>query len=519
MACGRKDVLDIREIVRCLKLGRSIREIARDLVVHRKTIREYQKLAREAGWLDKAELPSLADIQAALEARLPEPVSGPVSSVEPHRAKVLRLHEQGVETRAILQILRDEDQFQGSYSGVYRFIRREAPPPPKAFVRIEVPAGDEAQVDFGYAGSFLDPATGQIRRAWAFVMVLSHSRHIYAELVFDQSIETWIACHVHAWEFFNGVVRRVVVDNLKAAITRACFQDPEVQRSYRTCAEHYGFAIAPCRVATPEHKGKVENGVHYVKRNALSGRVFRDVHEANEYLRHWSLHIAGTRDHGTTHVAPLARFEQAEKPALLPLPPERYEPAVFKQAKLHPDCHVVFEKAYYSAPHRLIGQVLWLKATRDRVELYFEHERVAAHPRAKEAGKRISNFLHYPPEKVAGMMVTPVRLREDAQALGEAVGQLVTEMLADKPVDRLRGAQGILNLAKRYGAARLDAACRRALVFGQASYRTVDSILRQGLERTPLPPEVSEQGPVPKKAAFARPVHETAAYLWRKSWR
>ena len=143
MACGRKDVLDIREIVRCLKLGRSIREIARDLVVHRKTIREYQKLAREAGWLDKPELPSLADIQAALQARLPEPVSGPVSSVEPHRAKVLRLHEQGVETRAILQILRDEDQFQGSYSGVYRFIRREAPPPPKAFVRIEVPAGDD----------------------------------------------------------------------------------------------------------------------------------------------------------------------------------------------------------------------------------------------------------------------------------------------------------------------------------------------------------------------------------------
>jgi len=519
MACGRKDVLDIREIVRCLKLGRSIREIARDLDVHRKTVREYRNLARSAGWLGQPELPSLADIQAALQARSPEPVAGPASTVEPHRAKVLRLHEQGVETRALFQILRDEDRFEGSYSSVYRFIRREAPVPPKAFVRIEVPPGDEAQVDFGYAGTFLDPSTGQVRRAWAFVLVLSHSRHVYAELVFDQSVETWIACHVHAWEFFNGVVRRVVVDNLKAAITRACFQDPEVQRAYRTLAEHYGFAIAPCRVATPEHKGKVESGVHYVKRNALAGRVFRDVHEANEYLRHWSLHVAGIRDHGTIHEAPLVRFEQVEKPTLLPLPAERYEPAVFKQAKLHPDCHVVFEKAYYSAPHRLIGQILWLKATRDRVELYFEHERVAAHPRTRDAGKRVSNFLHYPPEKVAGMMVTPVRLREEAQVLGEAVAQLVTEMLADKPVDRLRGAQGVLHLAKRYGAPRLDAACRRALVFGQASYRTVDSILRQGLDRSPLPPDMSETGPVPKRAAFARPVFDIAAQLWRKSWR
>lgn len=519
MASGRKDVLDIREIVRLIKAGRPVREIARDLGVHRKTIRQYRKLARGEGWLDQAELPTLAQVYAALEAKLPEPKPGPVSRVDGHREKVLRLHGQGVEAKAIFQILRDEDQFQGSYSGVLRFLRKAAPPAPKAFVRIEVPPGEEAQVDFGYAGMFLDPSTGQLRRGWAFVLVLSHSRHLYAEIVFDQRVETWIACHVHAWEFFGGVPRRVVVDNLKAAITRACFQDPDVQRAYREAAEHYGFAIAPCRVATPEHKGKVESGVHYVKRNALSGRSFRDVHEANEYLRHWALHVAGQRDHGTTHVAPMLRFEAAEKPALLPLPPTRFEPAVFKQTKLHPDCHVVFEKAYYSAPHRLIGQILWLKATRDRVELYHEHERVAAHSRAKEAGQRVSNFLHYPPEKVAGMMVTPVRLREDAHALGEAVGQLVTEMLADKPVDRLRGAQGILHLAKRYGQARLEAACQRALVFGQASYRTVESILRQNLERTPLPPEVSEHGPVPKRAAFARPVHETAAHLWRKSWR
>jgi transposase len=516
MAAGRKDVLDIREILRCLKLGRSIREISRDLGVHRKTIRDYRNLARAAGWLDQAELPTLAQMQAALTARLPEPTSGPPSAAEVHREKILRLHAQGVEARAIYQILRDEDAFQGGYFCVYRFIRRFAAPSPKAFVRIETPPGEEAQVDFGYAGLIVDPATGQKRRAWVFVMVLSHSRHQFACLVFDQRIETWIACHVHAWEFFGGVVRRVVIDNLKAGVTKACFFDPEIQRAYREAAEHYGFAIAPCRVRTPEHKGKVEQGgVHYVVRNALAGRHFRDLHEANEYLQHWCLHVAGTRDHGTLHQQPLRLFEASEKAALQALPAARYEPSVFKQVKLHPDCHVVFDKAYYSAPHRFIGRTLWLRATRERVELYYEHERVATHPRSQEPGKRVSSLTHYPPDKVAGLLVTPVRLKAEAAEVGPAAAEFIEEMLAEKPVDRLRAAQGVLGLRRRYGPVRLEAACRRALAFRQISYRCVDSILRKGLDALPLSKDHLDQGPVPKRAAFARPVHQLAAHFRR----
>lgn len=518
MAGGRKDILDIREILRHLKLGRKIREIARELGVHRQTIREYRQVALEKGWLTAPELPSLSEIDAVWAARTPAPPAGPASCVEPHRDKVLRLRTQGVEVTALWQILRDEDQFTGSYASVLRFVRRLEPAAPRGYVRIEVAPGEEAQVDFGSVGEIVDPQTGQPRRASVFVMTLSHSRHQYAEIVFDQSVATWLACHVRAFEFFGGVPKKLVIDNLKAAITRACFHDPQVQRSYREFAEHYGFTIAPCRIATPEHKGKVESGVHYVKRNALAGRTFRDANEANEYLRHWTLTIAGRRDHGTIHEAPLVRFEAAEKTALLPLPPTRYELAVFKQVKLHPDCHVVFEKAYYSAPHRLIGQALWLRATRERVELYFEHERVATHPRAPEPGRRVSNILHYPPDKIAGFMVTPVRLREEAEKIGPATLQLISEMLGDHPVDRLRGAQGVLNLAKKHGAARLEAACRRALFVNVVRYRAVESILRKGLEAIPLPAEVQSPGPVPKRAAFARPVHEIAAPLWRKSW-
>lgn len=141
-------------------------------------------------------------------------------------------------------------------------------------------------MDFGYAGYMLDPASGQARRTWAFVMTLANSRHQYVEFVFDQQVGTWLECHRHAFEFFGGVPQRVVLDNLKTAIIRACWDDPQVQQSYRECAEHYGFLIAPNRPRTPEHKGKVEQGgVHYVKRNFLGGRAMTYITQANRDVR------------------------------------------------------------------------------------------------------------------------------------------------------------------------------------------------------------------------------------------
>jgi transposase len=510
MAGRRKRVLDVREMVRRFRLQESDRVVAHDLGANRRTIMKYRKIAREAGWLDAPEMPPERDVAALLATLAPQASPhGPESCVEPHRATVLALRQRKVEMLALWQILRDNHGFTGSYSSVTRFVHRLEPDTPEACVRIETAPGEEAQVDFGYAGEHVDGRTGESRRAWAFVMTLSYSRHQYVELVFDQKVETWVALHVRAFEFFGGVPRRVVPDNLKAAVVRASFHDPEIQRSYRELDEHYGFTVAPCRPATPEHKGKVESGVHYVKRNALAGRFFPNVEAANEYLRQWIMTRAGTRDHGTTHEAPLARVE-VERPALLPLPVVRYEPAVWKVVKLHPDCHVSFEKSCYSAPHRLVGRKLLLRATAGRVEIYHEHERVASHSRAPEPGQRVTNAVHYPPTHLAGFLASPVRLREQAAAVGKATAELVGKMLEEKPVDRLRAAQGILNFQKRYGPARLEAACRRALVFGEASYRTVRSILRQGLENAPLPPEAQSAGPVPKTSTFARSVHDIA---------
>jgi len=295
-------------------------------------------------------------------------------------------------------------------------------------------------VDFGYAGYLVDPHTELPRKAWFAVFTLSWSRHQYVEFVFDQTVATWLLLHQHAFEFFGGVPQRVVLDNLKAAILRACWHDPAVQRSYRDCAEHYGFLIAPCRPRTPEHKGKVESGVHYVARNFLAGRPMSTIIAANRDALTWVMETAGQRYHGTTKEQPLARFE-VEKSALLPLPTAPYDLLVWKEATLHRDCHLVFENAYYSAPHRLIGQKLWVCGGLQAVRIYAHHTLVATHSRARSAGERLTHPDHLPPQKAATLRLTRERCKEEAAAIGPATLQVVSHLLDDRPVDRLPAAR------------------------------------------------------------------------------
>lgn len=299
----------------------------------------------------------------------------------------------------------------------------------------------------------------------------------------------------------------MVIDNLKAAITRAVVHDQEAQRSYRELAEHYGFAISPWMPETPRHKGKVgKGGVHYVKRNALAGRTFVDINAGNAHLRRWAMQTAGVRDHGTTHEKPLVRFE-IEREALKPLPRDRYEIVPWKEVKLHPDCRVVFEYTYYSAPFRLVGQKLWLRATPTRVELYHDHERMATHPRATGRGQRVTTTDPLPPEKVQNLQPHQAQLRARAREIGPCTAEVIERLLGDRPLDRVRTAPAILNFARRVGEKRLEAACRRALAFDEVRYPAIRNILRQGLDAQPLPQD-GAPGPLPKTLAFARSAAE-----------
>jgi len=287
------------------------------------------------------------------------------SSVAAYQEEIVAYRAHGLEAAAIRGRLEETHGHPVSYSAVWRLVRRLArsaagetsrPASREPVVRVEVKPGSEAQVDFGYAGLSVDPRSGAVRKPGSSSWCLAFSRHLYAELVFDQRIATWLLCHQHAFAFFGGVPERVVPDNLKAAVVRASFTEPEASRAYRECAEHYGFLIDPNPPRSPHLKGKVEQGgVHYVKRNYLAGRCALDsppqlVETLNSGLRAWCLEVAGRRRHGTTKQQPLERFRTVEQAALRPLPPTPYMPAVWKRVAVYRDCYVTFEGAYYSAP-------------------------------------------------------------------------------------------------------------------------------------------------------------------------
>ena len=510
--------MDIRELLLHIRAGSSDRQIQRDTQVDRRTIKRYKEWAQAQGLLEDA-LPSLEELQVLAEQTMPKP-SPPqnISSVEPYRDLVVQLVKENVEIAAI-QCRLEERGYTGSYQAVYRFVRKLRPRVPRVTVRVERKPGEEGQVDFGYAGRMIDPETGKLRRTWVFVMILAWSRHQYAEFVpsaslragFDQKVATWLRCHRNAFAFFGGVPMRVVIDNLKAAIVKAVWDDPEVQQSYRQCAEHYGFLIAPCRPRTPEHKGKVEQGgVHYVKRNFLGGREPTTLTQANQDVLAWCNTTAGLRIHGTHKEKPLVRFQETEQARLQPLPETPYDMAVWKAVKLNRDCYVYFDHAYYSAPHRLIGQKLWVSGGIQFVRIYTpNHKLLATHDRAQRPGERKTHLDHLPPDKVPGLILNRESCLTTAQEVGTATLEVAQTLLDDPVVDHMYTVGRLLKLRRKFGDERLEAACRRALCFGDPAYKTVKRILTQGLENEPLPEVV----PSPEATAFVRSAEELVGSL------
>jgi transposase len=492
----RFTTMDLQELVRRFQAGETRNAISRTMSLSVNTVTRYRRWAERQGLL-ASPLPDLATLERLrLETREPaRPGRLPnESSLEPYRSEVADLLESGRQPRAIWTLLQKHHPgLVTSEATVWRLVQSiRASQPPQVVGRIETAPGEVAQVDFGYVGCLRDPRTGQKRKAWAFVLVLAWSRHLYAELVFDQKIATWLICHQHAFEFFHAVPRRIVLDNLKAAIIRAYTQDddPAVQQSYRECAEHYGFLIDPCLPRRPEHKGKVERGgVGYLKQSflpLLEGEP--TLTEANRQLRQWLLETAARRVHGTTHAIPWERFTQTEWLAMLPEPVAEYDPAVWKRVHLHRDGHVTFERAYYSAPHRLVGQTLWLRAGLRDVRLLTERfELVASHPRAQTPGERFTQPDHLPAHLAAALATTRDNCQTRADAIGPATAQVVRELLASRPVDRLRTALRVLHLAEQFAPARLEAACERGLVYADTQFITLKRLLQAGREGDPLP--------------------------------
>jgi transposase len=497
----RKHMNHIQDIVRRLQLGESERRIAQDMQIARGTVHKYREIAKKKGYLEETDTPpSDNELKEALGPGVQAPRQ--VSQVEPYREAIQDWLKQGVEMTAIWQRLQENYGFKGGYSSIRRFVHRLEPPEPEAFARVHTDPGEDLQVDFGSVGQLYDPANKRLRTAYVFVATLGYSRHQYAELVFDQKVATWIALHKRAFSYFGGVPKRVIPDNLKAAVMKALVYDPILGEAYRRLALHYGFLISPTIPHTPRHKGKVENGVHYVQRNFMAGQEFLDIHVGNLHLRDWIVNTAGVRKHGTTGEAPLKLFNEMEKASLQPLPAEPFQLLEIHTVKVHPDCHVVIAGSFYSVLYGYVGQQLAAHVSENFVELYKGQELVSTHPRATRPGQWHTRVEDYPPAKAAYLIRTPDYCRKLGAKIGPSTQNVVEQLLADRPLDRLRSVQAILRLEESVGSKRLEAACARAAYFGDVRYRQIKLILNAALDREPLPEAQPSQPAL--SHAFAR---------------
>jgi len=495
----------LQELVRLHRLKLPERRAARELRMGRNTAREYRRAIAAAGMLDGSadELPSLEALRAIVIAAMPpKPAPQQMSKLEEWQPYVESLLEKRLGPQAIYDRLRLEHaEFRGSLGSLKRLVQRirraRGVLPEDVAIPVDTEPGEVAQVDFGYAGKLWDAAAGMPRKAWVFVLVLGYSRHQYAEVVFDQRTVTWLELHQRAFAQLSGVPRVIVPDNLKAAVIRAAFGVsgvPELNRSYRELARHYGFRVDPTPPRSPEKKGKVESGVKYVKNNFLRGRQDQDLGELNRELARWVQDIAGARVHGTTGHRPLEVFTAEEQAHFLPLPKRRYESIVWKKATVHADCHVHFERRLYSAPWRLINQEVWVRATPSSVAIYsLDDVRVATHARNGKK-QRSTHDAHLPEGRAELRHRSQGYWEERAERVGTDVGVFVREVFeSDDVLLQLRAVQAIVTYLEKFPAERANAAARRASFYGSYTYQAIKNILTRALDLDALPTQKPKQ--------------------------
>ena len=487
----------IREALRLRAGGLTLREIAASLRVGRSTASEYLRRAEMAGLV----WPLPADVtDAALETRLFRPQGGemrrglaPPDWPAVHREllrKDVTLSLLWEEYRAV----HPEGYGYSRFCELYRRWEGRLTP----VMRQHHAAGERLFVD--YAGATLevmDAETGEVREAQLFVAVLGASNYTYAEASWTQTLPDWIGSHVRAFGFFGGVPAQIVSDNLKAGITKACFYEPAINRTYADMAAHYDTAVIPARPYRPRDKAKVEVGVQVAQRwiaARLRHRRFFSLAELNAAIREL---VDGINGKVTRHLGASRRdlFHELDRPALRPLPGAPYEYAEWRERRVGLDYHVEIEKHYYSVPHQLLKQKLWARVTAKTVEIFHEGQRVAAHVRTSANRRHTTVRDHMPSSHRRYADWTPEKIRRQAERIGSNTAALVEVILRERthPEQGFRSCLGILRLARPHGREALEAACLRALEINARSYKSVNSILKNNLHRRR--PEKAADGP------------------------
>jgi transposase len=508
MAYRELGMIELREVVRRWQAGDGFRAIARATRIDRKTVARYVRAAVAAGLTRGGPSPTdqqIAAVRHSLTGDPAPPPSAEMQALAPYREQICAwLTDDKLRLTKIyrrLQVL----QVSVSYSTLYRFARAQCDfGHPALTVRVaEPPPGEAAEVDFGLLGLWLDPATGRRRRVYGLLVTLCFSRYAFLWISLRQDLSAVLDGLEAAWEFWGGVVKRLVEDNLKPVVTRADRYVPEIDRVFLEYAQYRGFVVDPAVVRHATGKPKVERGIPYCREDFFRGETFRDLAEMRARAVVWCRDLAGTRVHGTTRQVPRVMFETIEQSTLLPLASEPFDRPTWAWATVHPDHHIQFRRALYSVPTRYLRQRLEVRGDSRLVRIYHHSDLIKVHA-PQPPGGRATDYTDYPAERAAYAMRAPDACIRQGEAFGPAVGQFVQVLLSGTfPWARLRQAQKLLRLADRYGAARVNAACARALAFELLDVRRVERILRTALKRAPASPARGAVLALP--ARFARP--------------
>ncbi len=497
MARKEAEVEELVEILHQWHMGRSKSQIKRSVGMDRKTITKYIEIAEGCGFFRDME-PQGYRYYLELSSKVLKEMKTPIESSTSYKTTASYQNtidklmiKPYMKPKQVYRLLIREYDYSLSYSSFNRYMNIKYPKQFNTCLRIEVSAAEEAQVDFGSAGMMFDSEEERMRRAHCFVMSLSYSRLHYVEFVFDQGQITWVKCHINAFEFFGGVVKRVVLDNLKSGVLRPNTYDPVFNRAYAECAKHYGFIIDPNKIGMAAHKGKVERKIPVVRQQFLSSYDFRDIRDANKKAKGWCLDGYGMEMHGTTKRMPYEVFKQEEQHLLGSLPIERFDIPLWKEARVHPDHHVVFDKGYYSVPHRFVHKKakVWVRGGLYNVHIFYDNELIKTHQRSYRPGTWSTDEGDYPPEKSRYLLKTTSYYQEEALKYGEHVKELVKKIMEEHAYRNLRKVQGIFRLAERYGSEALDQSCKRCLYYEDYRMSTIKRVLDKGLYRLPAEDE------------------------------
>lgn len=503
-------VVEIREVLRTWLAGHGLRVVATQAGVDRKTARRYVEAAVAAG-LDRAGgVDQLDDalIGAVVTVVRPDRPHGYGQVWEvlcANHSQINKWVDKGltvvkigdllarqgviVPQRTLHRYCQEHTQYRG---------RRRGGTVPV----VDGEPGMECQIDFARMGMLFDSVTGRRRVVHALIFTAVYSRHMFVWLTFSQTLTAVIDGCEAAWDFFGGVFKVLIPDNMGTVVAHADSVNPRFTVGWLEYGQARGFATDPARVAHPQDKPRVERMVQYVRNNFFAGEEFTDLADAQDRAQVWCAQKAGLRIHGTTCAQPAVVFAEHEAPALLAGPSVRYAVPVYAEVKVARDYHVQLARALYSIPHHLRGQTIWARADDELAKFYHRGQLVKTHPR-QPAGTRSTDPADLPADKTGYAMRDLHRLIATAAGHGPNIGIYAERLLDhDLPWTRMRQVYRLLGLVKRYGPAPTDTACARALDLDVVSVTKIAAMLEQAIENSPVPPPRAASGLA--AARFAR---------------